>query len=209
VSDEQQVEALMAHAASTFGSIDVLHNNAAALGPDMLGQDGDLLSTTAETWDRTFSITLRGQWLCARHAVPYMLSAGRGSIVNMSSGTSLGGDRVRIAYSAAKAGVNSLTRSIATMYGKQGVRCNAIAAGFVLSPPARAQVPPRDLLVYQDNCLTPELGTPEDLAAVVVFLASDEARYITGQVISADGGSFSHLGTLAAFRQLARQEAGT
>jgi NAD(P)-dependent dehydrogenase (short-subunit alcohol dehydrogenase family) len=124
--------------------------------------------------------------------------------VNMSSGTSLGGDRVRIAYSAAKAGVNSLTRSIATQYGKQGVRCNAVAPGFVLTPPARLQVPPADMLVYEDNCLTPELGAPEDVAALVTFLASDEARYITGQVISVDGGSFSHLGTLAAFRQLRR-----
>jgi NAD(P)-dependent dehydrogenase (short-subunit alcohol dehydrogenase family) len=200
VSDDGQVEALMTHAVDTFGSVDILHNNAAALGPEMLGADTTLLDTTLDTWDRTFAITLRGQFLCARHALPHMLSAGGGSIVNMSSGTSLGGDRVRIAYSAAKAGVNSLTRSIATQYGKQNIRANAVSPGFVLSPPARAQVPPDDLAVYEENCLTPELGQPEDVASVVVFVASEQARYLTGQVICVDGGSFSHLGTLAAFR---------
>ena len=204
VSDAEQVGALVDHALATFGSLDVLHNNAAAVGPELLGRDGDLMATTPEIWDLTFGVTLRGQYLCARAAMRPMLAAGRGSIINMSSGTSLGGDRVRIAYSAAKAGVNSLTRSIATQYGKQGVRCNAVAPGFVLTPPALAQVPPRDLQVYEDNCLTPELGQPDDVAAMVVFLASDEARYVTGQTISVDGGSFAHLGTLAAFRGLQR-----
>jgi NAD(P)-dependent dehydrogenase (short-subunit alcohol dehydrogenase family) len=137
-----------------------------------------------------------------------MLETGRGSIVNMSSGAGLGGDVSRIAYSAAKAGVNSLSRSIATMYGKQGIRCNAVAPGFVLTPPARAQVPPDDLRIYEQNCLTPGLGTPEDVADVVVFLASDQARYVTGQVISVDGGSFAHLGTLAAFRHRSLSRAG-
>lgn len=206
VSDDAQVQALMSQAATTYGSLDVLVNNAAALGPEMLGADTTLTDISLETWDRTFAITLRGQFLCARHAVSHMLDAGHGSIVNMSSGTSMGGDSVRIAYSAAKAGVNSLTRSIATMYGKQGIRCNAISPGFVLSPPALLQVPPDDLLIYQANCLTPDLGAPEDIAAVVVFVASDQARYVTGQVISADGGSFSHLGTLAAFRHRDRTE---
>jgi NAD(P)-dependent dehydrogenase (short-subunit alcohol dehydrogenase family) len=206
VSDDDQVQALVAHTVETFGAVDVLHNNAAALGPEMLGRDGNLETTSLPTWDFTFAVTLRGQFLCARHVVPHMIAAGRGSIVNMSSSTSLGGDVVRIAYSAAKAGVNSLTRSIATMYGKQGVRCNAVSPGFVLTPPARLQVPPQDLEIYEANCLTPELGAPEDIAALVVFLASDEARYITGQVISADGGSYSHLGTLAAFRQLHRAQ---
>ena len=207
VSDEGEVEAMTAAAVAEFGSVDVLHNNAAMVGAGLLGLDGDVLSTSPDIWDRTFAVTLRGQWLCARSVMPHMLAAGRGSIINTSSGASLGGDRSRIAYSAAKAGVNSLTRSIATVYGKQGIRCNAIAPGFVLTPPARLQVPPRDLAVYVDNCLTPELGEPEDIAAVVAFLAADESRYITGQVISVDGGSFSHLGTLAAFRRLARDDA--
>jgi NAD(P)-dependent dehydrogenase (short-subunit alcohol dehydrogenase family) len=200
VSDEDQVRALVAHTVATFGGVDVLHNNAAALGPEMLGADSDVLNTTLETWDLTFGVTLRGQFLCARHVLPHMLEKGSGSIVNMSSSAGLGGDRVRVAYSAAKAGVNSLTRSIATMYGKQGIRCNSVSPGFVVTPPARAQVPPDDMLIYEANCLTPGLGEPDDVAAVVLFLASAEARYITGQVISVDGGSYAHLGTLAAFR---------
>ncbi len=205
VSEERDVQALIAAAMDTYGRVDVLHNNAAAVGPDTLGQDLDLLGTSLEIWDTTFAVALRGQFLCARHAVPHMLAAGSGSIVNMSSSTAFGGERVRIAYSAAKAGVNALTRSIATMYGKQGIRCNAVSPGFVLTPPARLQVPPDALQIFEDNCLTPGLGTPEDVAAVVVFVASDEARYLTGQVICVDGGSFSHLGTLAAFRGQERQ----
>jgi NAD(P)-dependent dehydrogenase (short-subunit alcohol dehydrogenase family) len=200
VGDEAQIRELIDRSIDTYGSLQVLHNNAAALGASSLGRDGDLHEMTSELWNRCFAVNLRSQMLCAKYALPHILGAGGGSIVNMSSGASLAGDLVRLAYSSAKAGVNALTRSIATMHGKQGVRCNAVAPGFVLSPPARAQVPERQLRVYEDNCLTPSLGEPEDIAEVVVFLASDRARYVTGQVISVDGGSHSHLSTVAQFR---------
>jgi NAD(P)-dependent dehydrogenase (short-subunit alcohol dehydrogenase family) len=94
------------------------------------------------------------------------------------------------------------------MYGKEGVRCNAVAPGFVLTPPAREQVPDWMLEIYRDNCLTPDVGAPEDIAEVVVFLASDLARYVTGQVISVDGGSLAHLATLASFRAAAKERTG-
>jgi NAD(P)-dependent dehydrogenase (short-subunit alcohol dehydrogenase family) len=203
VGDEAQIRTLVDRAVDAFGPVRVLHNNAAALGVSSLGKDGNLEAMTSELWDSCFAVNLRSQMLCAKYTVPHMLAAGGGSIINMSSGASLAGDVVRLAYSAAKAGVNALTRSIATMYGKEGIRCNAVAPGFVLSPPARAQVPERHLRMYEDNCLTPFLGEPEDIAEVVVFLASDGARYLTGQVISVDGGSLSHLGTVPKRREQA------
>lgn len=204
VGDEEQIRALADRAVEAFGPVHVLHNNAAALGASSLGKDGNLEAMTSALWDQCFAVNLRSQMLCAKYTVPHMLAAGGGSIINMSSGASLAGDTVRLAYSAAKAGVNALTRSLATMYGKEGVRCNAVAPGFVLSPPARAQVPERHLQAYEDNCLTPFLGEPEDIAEVVVFLASDRARYLTGQVISVDGGSLAHLGTVAKRRTAAQ-----
>lgn len=201
VSEEAEVRSLIERAVVEFGGIHVLHNNAAALGASALGLDGDLESMTVELWDRTFAINLRSQMLCAKYAVPHMRAAGGGSVINMSSGAGLAGDVVRLAYSSTKAAVGALTRSIATMYGKQGVRCNAVAPGFVLTPPAREQVPDWLLEVYRENCLVPELGVPEDVAEVVVFLASDLARYVTGQVISVDGGSLSHVTALAGIRR--------
>jgi NAD(P)-dependent dehydrogenase (short-subunit alcohol dehydrogenase family) len=141
VADDDQAAALIDHAMTTFSGVDVLHNNAAAVGPEMLGKDGDLAGTTLQTWDDTFAVTLRGQFLCARHAIGPMVAAGRGSIVNMSSGTSLGGDRVRIAYSAAKAGVNSLDRHAVRQAGRamqcRGSRIRADAAGSFAGPSSR------------------------------------------------------------------------
>ena len=196
VEDEAQISVLVDRAIDGFGSLHVLHNNAAALGRTPFGRDGDLQAMSSELWDHCFAVNLRSQMLCAKYALPHLLAGGGGSIINMSSGSALTGDLTRLAYSAAKAGVNALTRSIATMYGKQGLRCNAVAPGLVLTPPARAAMSEQHLRAYEDVCMTPYLGEPEDIAETVVFLASDRARYVTGQIISVDGGSLSHLGSV-------------
>jgi NAD(P)-dependent dehydrogenase (short-subunit alcohol dehydrogenase family) len=200
VALEAQIEAMMAATVGEFGRVDILHNNAADLSPALFTRDRTIDVMDADTWDRTFTVNLRGQMLCAKYAVPHMVRVGGGSIINMSSTSSLVGDEVRLAYAAAKSAVNSMTRSIAVSHGKRGVRCNAIAAGFVLTPPAREQVPPWLLQTYADNSLLTELGTPEAIADVVLFLASDQSRLITGQVINVDGGSLAHAPTLAAVR---------
>jgi NAD(P)-dependent dehydrogenase (short-subunit alcohol dehydrogenase family) len=200
VADEAQIEAVMAAAVEVFGRLDILHNNAADLSAGLFARDRTIEAMDVDTWERTFTVNLRGQMLCAKHAVPLMVRGGGGSIINMSSTASLVGDEVRLAYGAAKSAVNSMTRSIAVSHGKQGVRCNAIAAGFVLTPPAREQVPPWLLETYASNSLLPELGTPEAIADVVLFLASDQSRLITGQVINVDGGSLAHAPTMAAVR---------
>jgi NAD(P)-dependent dehydrogenase (short-subunit alcohol dehydrogenase family) len=200
VGVEADIQAAMAAALEVFGRIDILHNNAADLSPGLFARDRTIEAMDVETWERTFTINLRGQMLCAKYAVPHMVKAGGGSIINMSSTASLVGDEVRLAYGAAKSAVNSMTRSIAVSHGKVGVRCNAIAAGFVLTPPAREQVPPWLLETYASNSLLPELGTPEAIADVVLFLASDQSRLITGQVINVDGGSLAHAPTMAQVR---------
>ncbi len=200
VVSEVEVRSVMQLAAERFGRVDILFNNAADLSAEIFARDRAIEEMEVATWERVFAVNLRGQMLCAKHAVGHMVRTGGGSIINMSSTSSLIGDEVRLAYSAAKAGVNSLTRSLAVSHGKSGIRSNAIAAGFVLSPPAREQVPSWLLEVYERNSLLPELGTPEAVADVVAFLACDQSRLITGQVINVDGGSLSHSPTLAAVR---------
>lgn len=200
VASESDIRTLIQGVADTYGRLDVLFNNAADLSPGVFARDRTIDQLDVETWERVFTVNLRGQMLCARYAVGHMVRGGGGSIVNMSSTASLVGDEVRTAYAAAKAGVNSLTRSIAVSHGKQGVRANAIAAGFVLTPPALEQVPPWLLETYERNSLLPRLGTPEAVADVVLFLASDQSRLITGQVINVDGGSLAHAPTMASVR---------
>ena len=200
VASESDIRNLIQGVADTYGRLDVLFNNAADLSLDVFARDRTIDQLDVETWERVFTVNLRGQMLCARQAVGHMVRGGGGSIVNMSSTASLVGDDVRTAYAAAKAGVNSLTRSIAVSHGKQGVRANAIAAGFVLTPPARERVPPWLLETYERNSLLSHLGTPEGVADVVLFLASDQSRLITGQVINVDGGSLAHSPTMASVR---------
>jgi NAD(P)-dependent dehydrogenase (short-subunit alcohol dehydrogenase family) len=133
--------------------------------------------------------------LGCRYVVPHMLRTGRGSIINVSSVAGLAGDLVRAAYSSAKAGSIALSQYVATMYGKAGIRCNAVAPGLVLTPAAERGLPRDTIERLLDNHLTPRLGQPTDIAALIAFLASDDAAFITGQAIRADGGALSHLPT--------------
>lgn len=197
VGDETQVEAAIAACVRAYDGVDILVNNAAAVGPDILGRDRDVLTMPVELWDRTLEIDLRSQMLACRFAVPHMLDAGRGAIVNVSSVAGMSGDFVRVAYSAAKAGTIAMTEYVATMYGKQGIRCNAVAPGLVLSEAAERGLPPTTIQRLADNHLTPRVGVPQDIAAVIAFLVSDDAAFVTGQVVRADGGALSHLPTFA------------
>jgi NAD(P)-dependent dehydrogenase (short-subunit alcohol dehydrogenase family) len=196
---------MVAACVAAYGAVDVLVNNAADVSPEVLGRDRGLAQMSVELWDRTLRVDLRSQMLACREAVPHMLAAGRGSIINVASVAGMAGDVVRPAYSAAKAGTIAMTRYLATMYGKQGIRCNAVAPGLVLGPSAERGLGPGTVDRLLDNHLTPRLGLPDDIAAAVAFLASDDAGFITGEVLTADGGALSHLPTFAQHLRAGRQ----
>jgi NAD(P)-dependent dehydrogenase (short-subunit alcohol dehydrogenase family) len=200
VSSEPSVAAMVAAAIDRFGGLDVLHNNAAASDPAVMGGDGELAALSLETWERTLAVNLRGPMLGCKHAIPRMLERGGGVIVNTSSASGLTGDLVRTAYGVSKAGLDALTRYVATQYGKRGIRCNSIAPGVIATPALAANVPPELIAVYERSHLTPRLGRPEDIAEVVVFLATDAAAFITGQVLSVDGGLLAHHPAVAEMR---------
>lgn len=200
VAEEDSIAEMVAAAVNEYGGLDILHNNAAAVDVETIGMDLEITELDVAIWDRTLAVNLRGPMLGCKHAIPHMLERGGGSIIQTSSAAGLRGDLTRAAYASSKAGLDSLTRYVATQYGKQGIRCNSIAPGVILTPALEANVPQEALDTYLRSTLTPRLGRPEDIAASVVFLASDEAAFITGQVLCVDGGILAHHPAVAAFR---------
>jgi NAD(P)-dependent dehydrogenase (short-subunit alcohol dehydrogenase family) len=195
LSEEPGVVAAIGATVARYGRIDVLHNNAALTDSDFLSRDTKVTELTVEVWERTMAVNLRSQMLNCKHAIPEMVRTGGGSIINMSSGASLKGDRTRTAYGVSKAGVNTLTMYVATGHGKQGVRANTIVPGLIITDAVRAHLTEKMLAGLGRATLTPFVGEPEDVANLVVFLASDESRYITGQMIAIDGGMSAHVGS--------------
>jgi NAD(P)-dependent dehydrogenase (short-subunit alcohol dehydrogenase family) len=187
VSDENAVREMVSAAVDTFGRLDILHNNAAATGDSL--QDDDLVEMSVDLWDRTMAVNLRGPMLGCKHAIPRMLERGGGVIINTSSGAGTLAEPVRTAYGASKAALNSLTRSVAVQYGKQGIRSVAVAPGITLPPERLEQIAETEWFqMMSRHHLTPRLGTPRDIAKLVAFLASDDAGFITGCVFAIDGG---------------------
>ena len=172
-----------------FGApVTVLHNNAALTTGPVMARDLDPLQLDREAWDISLSVTLTGAALGCKHVLPGMLEAGTGSIINMSSSRGLTGATWRVSYNVAKAGINGLTRSVATHYGARGIRCNSIAPGVFATPALTAELPAERYESVARSHLLNRLGQPEELGNVVVFLASDLSSFITGAVIPVDGG---------------------
>lgn len=201
VGDERSISEMIDSAVSHFGGLDILHNNAADSDPALMSRDLGVAEMDVEVWDRTMRVNLRGPMLGCKHAIPHMIARGGGVIVNTSSASGLTGDFSRSAYAASKAGLRSLTESVAAQYGKQGIRSNAIAPGVIATPALEANVPADQIEVYAENTLTTRLGRAEDIAAAVAFLASDDAAFITGQVLSVDGGLLAHHPAMAEIRK--------
>jgi NAD(P)-dependent dehydrogenase (short-subunit alcohol dehydrogenase family) len=193
VSSEDQIRRMIDRAVREFGGLHILHNNAAMTAGHEHANDLDLLTMTVEYWDRSFSVNLRGAMLAAKHGIPVMIEGGGGAIVNTSSNQSLAGDLSQFAYSAAKAGINALTRSIATTYGRRGIRCNTVSPGHISTAASRASVSPEMDAALVAHNLIPRAGRAEDLAHAVLYLVSDEASFVTGQLLSIDGGQMAHL----------------
>lgn len=205
VSDEPAVLAMIETATREFGRLDVLHNNAAVTAADHLARDRTVVDLDLDVWERTLAVNLRGVMLGCRHAIPVMLETGGGSIVNTSSVAALLGGPKFCAYGVSKGGICVLTRHVATAFGKQGIRCNAVLPGNVSTPGLTNTLTPEVRQVFLQNHLTPDISGPEDIAKAVVFLASDDARYVTGQAIAVDGGFAIHT---PVFAQLSLLEEG-
>jgi NAD(P)-dependent dehydrogenase (short-subunit alcohol dehydrogenase family) len=195
LADEAAVVGAVRTVVDHFGRLDVLHNNAALTDSDFLNRDTPVTDLDLDVWNRTLDVNLTSQMLMCKHAIPEMVRHGGGSIINMSSGASLKGDRTRTAYGVSKAGVNTLTMYVATSHGKQNIRVNTIVPGLIITDAVRAHLNEDILAGLGRAILTTHLGEPDDIANLVVFLASEESRYITGQMISVDGGMSAHVGS--------------
>ena len=190
LGDVDSVRAMIDAAVTAYGGLDILHNNAAATQLSST-KDTAVEAMDIDVWDALMRINLRGTMVAIQRAIPEMRKRGGGSIINTSSGSSLAGASSFTSYAVSKSGINTLTRYVAVQHGKEGIRCNAIAPGLIVTPATQATYAapggPGDVMLR--HTLTPRLGRPEDIAGMTLFLASDEAAFITGQVIAVDGGS--------------------
>ncbi len=190
VTAEQDCQAIVRACVDTFGRVDVLHNNV-GIGTE----DGDILRLSEEAWDRIIDTNLKSMFLTCKHVVPAMRAQGSGAIVNISSVGSIVKMPV-VAYKVSKAGVNALTEQIAATNAPYGIRCNAILPGLMNTPMAidawaRATGTPREQIVQRRDARVPlgnKQGTGWDVAYAALFLASDEAKFITGALLPVDGG---------------------
>jgi NAD(P)-dependent dehydrogenase (short-subunit alcohol dehydrogenase family) len=186
MGDGASTAELARFAVSTFGRLDGLHNIAG--NPEAHAGDLDLTTTSLETWERQLRSHLLAYAQACRAAIPLMLENGGGAIVNTSSAASRSAGIDRIGYQTAKAGVETMTRHIAARYGKQGIRCNAICYGVILTENARARLPREFLDQALASTWSPRLGRPDDVAGLAALLFSDEGEWINGQVIDVNGG---------------------
>jgi len=193
IAEEQQVRSMVERAVDTFGGLHILFNNAADTSLNAMIQDKPFHEMDVDWWDHAMRVDLRGAMLGCKHAVRHMLGTGGGSIVNTSSNQGIAGDLTQGAYAAAKAGIIQLTKSVATQYGVYGIRCNAVSPGAVRTPAFERACPPEIVEEIAKHSLIPRVGEPDDLAHAVLFLASDESSYVTGQVLCVDGGQLAHL----------------
>lgn len=184
VTDDRHARAVVNEAIQRFGSLDILINNAG------VGEFGRRLhELDDETWARVLDVNLTGVFRMTRAAVPEMLKQGRGSIVNISSIASLVGIPYLSAYAASKGALDALTRAIAIDYAKDGVRCNVVNPGLIATPMAAPLMAnPEQLNPILDHYPIRRPGKPEEVADMVLYLASDEAMWVTGGTFTIDGG---------------------
>jgi len=185
--DESSIREAVEFTVKHFGTITVLFNN---VGLTNLQKDLDVVNMYLTEWDRLMNVNLKSVLLGSRFAIPHMIEAGGGSIINTASMAGFTGDSIRSAYGASKAAVVNLTRYIATQYGASGIRCNAVAPGLILTPAAKNNMPPQVLDIFAKYNKLPYHGEPDDIGYTVLFLASDESKFITGQTIQVEGGHY-------------------
>lgn len=183
-AEEASIAAIVALAQAEFGALDGFHANFASF------QEGeaDILTLPMDTFDEMIRINLRGFVLCTRHALPPMIARGGGAMLYTSSASSFAGLPNRPAYAMGKVAGHALMRHVAARFGPDGIRANALTPGIVVPPEAEDKVPPEFLKSMREATPLRRLGTPDDVGAVAAFLMSDDGAYVTGQLISIDGG---------------------
>ncbi|MFE7277354.1 MULTISPECIES: SDR family NAD(P)-dependent oxidoreductase [Streptomyces] len=189
IADADACRDLVAATVDAYGGVDGLFNVAADLSQNTLGRDTDLVDVPLDVWRRSLEVNLTGYFLTARYAVPAMLASGGGAIVNTISGLVLYGDRSRVSYGASKSGVVAMSKHIATRWGKENIRCNVVAPGMVLTENNKAMNSEDDRRAVFDMLRSPRFGKPEDIAAAVSFLLSEDGEWINGQVLPVNGGA--------------------
>ncbi len=190
VADEQQVQQMVKAAVDHYGAVHVLYNNAGI----MPGDDGAVTDITEQTWDKVLDVNLKSAFLCCKHAIPEMIKAGGGSIINIASFVALLGCTVpQDAYTASKGGMISLTKSLAVQYAKKGIRANAICPGPIETPLLRTLWTSEEARNLRLNRIPlGRFGAPEDIVYLALYLASDESSWTTGAVMVVDGGVTSN-----------------
>lgn len=192
LGDEASIARLFDETVAKFGGLDVLHNNAA---DTRLSSTSDLSleQTDVAVWDGLWRVNLRGTMLATKYAIPRMRARGGGSIINTASGSAFTGMLANTCYGILKAGVVTMTQYVATQHGHENIRCNAISPGLIVTAATKdtyaASAAGELMLRHQ---LIKRFGTPEDIAELAVFLASDAAGFITGQCYAVDGGFGAH-----------------
>ena len=186
VSDEARVAAMVQCAVDSFGQLDIACNSAA-----VSRGSGPIHTFEKSVFDQTLDLCLTNTFLCMKYEIEAMLASGGGSIVNISSNASLKGQPYNTAYAAAKSGVNLLTKSAASEYGHKGIRINAVSPGVIRTPGVEKyfEEQPKIAEGLKQAAVMRRLGEPSEIAETVTFLASDRASFITGQLLSVDGGA--------------------
>jgi NAD(P)-dependent dehydrogenase (short-subunit alcohol dehydrogenase family) len=187
VSSEDDVKAMYQATAERFGAIDVLYNNA-GISP---GDDGSVLDTSVEAWQRVQDVNTKGVFLCCKHGIPYLLERGGGSVINVASFVALlGAATSQISYTASKGAVLSMSRELAVQFARQGVRVNALCPGPVETPLLLSIFgdDPAALERRRLSWPTGRLAKPSEIVQAALFLASDESSYVNGATFVVDGG---------------------
>ncbi|MET0364178.1 MAG: SDR family oxidoreductase [Sphingobium sp.] len=191
-ADEDSVRAVVDLAVSTHGGLDGFHANFASFADGKSG--ADVLGLPLDIYDDVMRVNARGFLLCTRHAVPAMIARGGGAMLYTSSGAAHAGEVVRVAYAMSKAAGHALMRHVARRFGPQGIRANAIAPGVIRHEAFDAAISPEMAKAMRASVpIQSRLGEAEDIAALGALLMSDEGSYITGQVLSVDGGGTMRL----------------